>query len=53
MSILGADLSCRCDGERVPAKESRILNLLLGCVSGSMARRAGSRIRGFGDVSHH
>ena len=27
--------------------------VLLGRVSGSMARRAGSRIRGFGDVSHH
>ena len=31
MSVLGANLSCRCEVERLPAKETRILNLESAC----------------------
>ena len=31
MSVLGANLSCRSEVERLPAKETRILNLESAC----------------------
>ena len=38
MSVLGADLSCRCEAERLPAKETRTLNLESACGAVRVAR---------------